>query len=65
LLPLGVEKDKNPHPSSFSREIGNEQGYLIGGLHKVKRRMGTEDKLLYMEAPFYTYIYFSQRFIEQ
>lgn len=65
LLPLGVQKDKNPHPSSFSREICNEQGYLIGSLQKVKRRMGTEDKLLYMEAPFYIYVYFSQRVIEQ
>jgi hypothetical protein len=61
LLPLGVQKDKIPHPSSFSREIGNEQGYLIGVLHKVKRRVGTEDKLLYMEAPFYTYIYIFHR----
>jgi len=65
LVPLGVEKDKNPHPSSFSGEIGNELGYLIRSLQKVKRRMGTEDELLYMEAPFYTYVYFSQRVIGQ
>jgi hypothetical protein len=65
VLPLGVQKDKNPHPSSFSREIVNEQGYLIGRLQKVKRRIGTQDKPLYMEAPFCMYVYFSQRGIEQ